>query len=361
MARRAELFVRPLSDEEAAHLLKLARRSRNAVVQHRAMLLFASFQGQSVGRIATMFRASPTHIAELIHDFNARGFACLDPRWGGGRPRRIDEAQRTEIVKAALARPTDRAEPFTSWSLSKLRDHVVRTGIVPAISRSQLWRVLREAGVSFQHHKTWKASPDPEFEAKKNRVLDLYADPPAGSRVLCLDEFGPLNLQPRLGHGWHPMKRPARFRATYRRPHGVRHLLAAYDPSDGTLLGHIRDSKTWHEVQELLEVLRDRFSEHLIVVLDNFSPHGKAELLAWIAEHDIEFVFLPTYSSWLNLIECQFQALRSFALNGSDHRTHAEQDAAILAYLDWHNANARPAKPWRIKAEVHHSIPNVAA
>ena len=153
MARRAELFVRELTDEEAAHLLKQARRGKNAVVRHRAMLLFASFQGQSVTGIAMMFRASATHVAGLIHDFNERGFACLDPRWGGGRPRRIDPDQRTEIVKAALARPTDRGEPFTSWSLTKLRDYVVRAGTVPTISRSQLWRVLHEAGIRFQHHK----------------------------------------------------------------------------------------------------------------------------------------------------------------------------------------------------------------
>lgn len=361
MARRAELFVRPLSDEEGAHLLTLARRSRNRVVQHRAMLLFASFQGQSVTQIATMFRASATHVAELIHEFNERGFACLDPRWGGGRPRRIEQAQRTEIVKAALARPADRGEPFTSWSLTKLRAYLVRARIVPTISASQLRRILREAGIRFQHHKTWKSSPDPEFEAKKNRVLDLYAKPPVGARVLCLDEFGPLNLQPRLGHGWHPIRRPARFRATYKRTKGVRHLLAAYDPATGRLYGHIRAVKTWREVRELLRTLRARFTEHLVVVLDNFSPHKKAELLGWVVEHDIELVFLPTYSSWLNLIECQFQALRSFALNGSDYPTHAEQGGAIHAYLRWHNRQARPAKPWRLKAEVHHSIPNVAA
>ena len=86
MARRAELFVRELSDEEAALLLKLAGRSRNPTVQHRAMLLFASFQGQSVSQIALLHRASATHVAELIHAFNAEGFAALDPRRGGGRP-----------------------------------------------------------------------------------------------------------------------------------------------------------------------------------------------------------------------------------------------------------------------------------
>jgi len=182
-----------------------------------------------------------------------------------------------------------------------------------------------------------------------------------GARVLCLDEFGPLNLQPRLGHGWHPSAQPARFRATYTRTAGVHQLVAAYDPASGALYGHLHERKTWREVRELLRSLRARFDEHLIVILDNFSPHHKTELQMWVAEHDIELVFTPTYSSWLNLIECQFQALRSFALNGSDYPSHTEQDAAIRAYLRWHNRNARPAKAWRLNAEVHHSLPDIAA
>ena len=102
------------------------------------MLLFASFPGQSVSQIATMFRASATHVAGRIHAFNERGLPALDPRWGGGRPGRIDLDERTEIVKVALARPTDRGEPFTSWSLTKLRAQLVNNKVVPAISRSQL-------------------------------------------------------------------------------------------------------------------------------------------------------------------------------------------------------------------------------
>ncbi len=314
MARRPELFVRELSDGEATHLLKLARRSKHPVTQHRAMLLFASFQGQSVSQIALMHRASATHVAELIHSFNERGFAALDPRKGGGRPIRIDQEQRAMIVKVALARPTGVGKSFTSWSLGKLRAHLLRERVVPAISTSQLWRVLHERGIRF--------------------------------------------LQPRLGQGWHRARHPVRFRATYTRTAGVRHLLAAHDPATGRMYGHIRPSKTWREVRELLRTLRARFTEHLVVVLDNFSPHHKQELREWVAERDIELVFLPTYASWLNLIECQFQALRRHALNGTDHASHAEQDAAIHAYLRWHNRNARPAKPWRIKAEVHHSLPS---
>jgi 3-mercaptopyruvate sulfurtransferase SseA len=84
MACRAELFVREVSDGESDHcrrrLLKPPRRSRNSTVQHRAMLLFASFQVQSVTQIAELHRASATHVAELIDAFNAEGFAARDPR-----------------------------------------------------------------------------------------------------------------------------------------------------------------------------------------------------------------------------------------------------------------------------------------
>jgi hypothetical protein len=52
-------------------------------------------------------------------------------------------------------------------------------------------------------------------------------------------------------------------------------------------------------------------------------------------------VFLPTYESWLNWIEAEFAALRYFALNGTDHRTPDEQNAAIDSYIRWHNAQDR--------------------
>ena len=43
-------------------------------------------------------------------------------------------------MKVALARPTDRGEPFSSWSLTKLRAHLLCARVVPTISRSQLWQ-----------------------------------------------------------------------------------------------------------------------------------------------------------------------------------------------------------------------------
>lgn len=77
------------------------------------------------------------------------------------------------------------------------------------------------------------------------------------------------------------------------------------------------------------------------MVLDNFSPHKHPNVRAWAAANDIEMVVLPTYGSWLNWIESECAALRYFALTGTDHRSHGEQNAAIGAYVRWRDARAR--------------------
>ncbi|MFD8775519.1 transposase [Streptomyces sp. NPDC059916] len=82
--------------------------------------------------------------------------------------------------------------------------------------------------------------------------------------------------------------------------------------------------------------------EKLYVVLDNFSPHKHAKVRAWAAVHQVELAFLPTFGSWLNWIEAEFAALRYFALNGTDHRSHDEHSAAIAACIRWCNARADP-------------------
>ena len=58
--------------------------------------------------------------------------------------------------------------------MSKLAEFLVAEGVVDDISHEGLRVLLREEGVSFQVIKTFKVSNDPDFEAKKNRVLELY-------------------------------------------------------------------------------------------------------------------------------------------------------------------------------------------
>ena len=249
--------------------------------------------------------------------------------------------------------------PFSTWSLSKLAEFVVAEGVVDDISHEGLRALLREEGVSFQRLKTFKVSNDPNYEARKNRILELYAiadghNPPGPGDptvVFCFDEFGPLNLQPHPGRQWAPIAdgrgettspRRRRRRATYTRPHGVRHLLAAYDLSTDRLYGHVTLRKDRPTFKAFLRYIRRLYPAdvRLAIVLDNFSPHVSRDIAAWAAARNIEHAFVPFYVSWLNRIEAQFQALRYFTLDGTDHPDHASQARMIHRYIAWRNRHA---------------------
>jgi len=269
-----------------------------------------------------------------------------------GRPPKFTLRERQKVKKIALGRPGDYGLPFSTWSLTKLADYLVRKGVVDDISHEGLRSLLREEGVSFQAMKTWKHSNDPEFEQKKNRILELYeiADGTVKAKrkgpqvVICFDEFGPLNLQPHPGRHWaerggggsEPRRRR---RATYVRRGGVRHLLAAYDLSTDKLYGHIKTRKGRSEFLAFCRYLRSLYpaSVRIAIVLDNFSPHTGTAVEEWAKANNVELAYTPNYASWLNRVEAQFTALRYFCLDGTDYESHFEQASVIRRYIAWRN------------------------
>ena len=371
MAERVR--VRELTNGEGNRLLRIIRRGSGSVVTwRRAQMVLLSAQAMEVAQIAQVTFTSEDRVRDVLHNFNQDGFDSLYPRYRGGRPPRITLPQRRQIKRLALSRPQDHDLPFATWSLSKLAEFVVAEGVVDDISHEGLRQLLREAGVSFQRLKTWKQSTDPDFARKQQRVLELYAiaDGQASAQpgdpqvVICVDEFGPLNLQPHPGRQWAPRggaaERPRRRRrATYTRPHGVRHLLAAYDLHSDRLYGHIKQRKGRVEFLAFLRYLRSLYPPHVRIgiVLDNFSPHLSTKTDTRVgdfaAHNNIELAYVPFYASWLNRIEAQFTALRYFALDGTDHPSHAAQGRMIRRYIAWRNRHAHDQRLRQITNRAH--------
>jgi hypothetical protein len=80
------------------------------------------------------------------------------------------------------------------------------------------------------------------------------------------------------------------------------------------------------------------------IVLDNFSPHLSTRtdrrVADWAAASNVELADVPTNAWWLNRIEAQFTALRSFTLDGTDHESHHQQATMIRRYIAWRNQHA---------------------
>jgi hypothetical protein len=82
------------------------------------------------------------------------------------------------------------------------------------------------------------------------------------------------------------------------------------------------------------------------------APHCHARVTVRCADNDVESVFTPTYGSWVVQLDAEFAALCYVALNGTDHRSHAEQNAAIAGYVRWRNARARPKVNFAVNSPI---------
>src|SRR6266568_6255751 len=98
----------------ARRLLQIVRRgSHGSVRVRRAMIIMASASGTLVPAIARLVAADEDTVRDVIHLFNAKGLAALDPQWAGGRPRLISDEDVGVIVAAGTAPPEKPRLPFT--------------------------------------------------------------------------------------------------------------------------------------------------------------------------------------------------------------------------------------------------------
>ncbi|MFB6752530.1 IS630 family transposase [Streptomyces sp. NPDC056353] len=336
--------VRRLTDQEGQKLQQIVRRGSTSSVRYRrAMMLLASAGGNRVPVIAQLVQADEDTVRDVIHRFNEIALACLDPRWAGGRPRLLSRDDEDYVVQTATTRPTKLGRPFTRWSLRKLATYLRRVhGRVIRIGREALRFLLRRRSITFQRTKTWKESPDPERDAKLDRiehVLDRFPD-----RVFAFDEFGPLGIRPIASSCWAKQGKPDRLPATYRRTHGVTYFHGCYSVGDDRLWGvNRRRRKGTANTLAALKSIRAARPDGapIYMILDNLCAHTGADIRRWAKKRKVELCFTPTYASWANPIEAHFGPLRQFTLANSNHRSHPVQTRALHRYLCWRNTNAR--------------------
>jgi len=320
--RPPEVFVRELAPHEGQRLKRLSKQSKVASTRQRASILLASNTLMSVPQIARMWMTDESHVRRVIHEFNEHGFESLRPRFGGGRPRRISTDDEQRIVAVAGARPDTLGVPYTRWSLAKLSRYLRTQGI--EVSSAHLARILARNGISLQRTRSWKQSPDPDYQAKADRILALYREKPANGVVISFDEKGPESLCPKHGRGWARRGRPERHRATFNRRQGIRYLVGALDVHADYLRIRPRPRRNGASTLAFMKQIRLAYPARLRIywIQDGLSSQWTPAIRAYAAANNIELVPTPTYASYLNRIEATFGTIDEFVCKNAD-------------YLDW--------------------------
>src|SRR5258705_3374384 len=302
----------------------------------RSRICLLAREGRSNRQIARELNISrPTVILWREH-FVQAGVAGIEHE----RPRkpslrRLDAEQSRRIVETTLhSSPKD----ATHWSTRSLARHL-------GLSHMSVARVWEANGLQPHRIKTFKLSRDKHFVEKLTDVVGLYLNPPDKALVISVDEKSQIQALDRTQPGL-PLKRGRCGTMThdYVR-HGTTTFFAALNVLEGTVIGECFNR---HRHEEFLKFLRqvDRQTPSgldLPLNVDNYATHKHPSVKRWIEKHPrFNLHFIPTSSSWLNLVERWFAEITRKRIRRGSFTSVADLIQAIQFYIDHNNTNPKP-------------------
>ena len=302
------------------------------LVQRARIIRMAAYgrQSQEIARDLDISRPTVQLWRQRFLAFRLMGLEKDAPR--PGRLPRITPKKIQDVVEATLHTTPSNATHWSTRSMAK----------VQGLSEATIRRIWKEHHLKPHLVKTFKLSRDKRFVEKLYDVVGLYLNPPDKSLVFCIDEKSQIQAldrtQPAL-----PMKqgRCGTMTHDYKR-NGTTTLFAALSMLDGKVIG---DCMPRHRHQEFIRFLKRidretpaRLELHLIV--DNYGTHKHPRVKSWLKRHPrFHLHFIPTSSSWLNLVERWLRELTVKRIRRGTFHNVPALVAAIRDYIDNHNQN----------------------
>ena len=325
-----------LTAEERHRLASLAHRSRSAAaLARRARIVLACAEGSDSKVVARRLHVTPATVCKWRGRFVRDRLDGLHDEPRPGAKRTITDEQVEAVVIRTLETTPKGATHWSTRSMGKAvgLDHM-------AISR--IWHAF---GLQPHRSETFKLSNDPLLVEKVRDIVGLYLDPPQHAVVFCVDEKPQIQAldrtQPLL-----PMQPGQVERRThdYTR-HGTTTLFAALNAQTSDIITQFHQRHRSAQFREFLDLIDARVPASLDVhiIMDNYSTHKTPLIRHWFAKRPRFHVhFTPTYGSWLSLVERWFAELTNKQLRRGAFRSVPQLKAAILEFIEAHQADPKP-------------------
>ena len=338
---------------EDRKVLERWARGRSAPVRlmQRATIVLLAAEGQQNKDIAAALKVTRQLVGRWRNRYVQSGLAAIEKDAPGrGRKATVRDRLTPKIIEWTTQRKPAHA---THWSTRALAAALGTT-------RSLVNRVWRANGLKPHLSRTFKLSNDPKFIEKAIDVVGLYLNPPEHALVLCCDEKSQIQALDRTQPGL-PLKkgRCGTMTHDYKR-NGTTTLLAALDMAEGKLIGTCMQR---HRHQEWLKFLKLIDAQtptdvDLHLIADNYHTHKHPKVRRWLAKHPrFHMHFIPTSSSWMNLVERWFRDLTDKRIRRDAFTSVQQLIEAIMDYIEHHNENPK-AFIWTAKTE--HILAKVA-
>ncbi len=326
-----------LTPKQRKTLTRLVKGRRTEVrVAMRAKIVLAAAQGLENREIAEKLAVTRETVGRWRSRFaekSVEGILKDLPR-GGRKPTNRSK------VEGRILQMTTQEQPMnaTHWSTRTLAEEL-------GVTQSMVHRVWKANGLKPHLVKTFKVSNDPHFEEKLRDVVGLYLNPPENALVLSADEKTSIQALDRTQPGLPLIRgRCGTMTHDYKR-NGTTTLFAALELAQGEVIATCMKQ---HRHQEWIKFLRmideqtpNELDLHLIV--DNYATHKHEKVKRWLKQHPRFYVhFIPTSSSWLNIVEGFFRNLDQKRLKRGAFPNVPRLIQAIMDYIEGHNRDPRP-------------------
>jgi transposase len=325
-----------LSPEEKARLSALARGRRFPLrlVQRARVIQMASagVLSQDIARDLHISRPTVQLWRERFLALRLAGLEKDAPR--SGRLPRIPSAKVRAIVEATLHTTPPHATHWSTRTMARAQ----------GVSEATVRRIWKRHRLQPHRVENFKLSRDAHFMEKLQDVVGLYLNPPDQALVLCVDEKSQIQALDRT----RPLLAlrpgiPARPTHDYKR-NGTTTLFAALNMLDGKVIG---ECVPRHRHQEFIRFLKlvdaqtpPDLDLHLIV--DNYATHKHPRVKSWLSRHPrFHFHFIPTSSSWLNMVERWFREITDKRIRRGAFKSAPSLVKAITGYIENHNQNPK--------------------
>jgi transposase len=326
-----------LSADDLAQLVRWeAAPSTPQQVALRCRLALAAAAGKQDLEIASRYGVNRHTAALWRQRVRIAGIGSVwEIQPGRGRKPKYTQKKCDALIAATLE---TKPKGMTHWSCRTMAQ-------AQGVSKNTVHRLWNLHNLKPHLRQTFKLSRDPKFVEKLTDVVGLYLNPPEKAMVLCVDEKSQIQALDRTQPGL-PLKkgRCGTMTHDYKR-NGTTTLFAALSLLDGKVIGQCHSR---HRHQEFLKFLRQLEREfpgdrELHLILDNYGTHKTPEVKHWLKRHR-RFVphFIPTSSSWLNLVERWFRELTEKAIRREAFFSVPDLVEAIEAFLGAWNEHPRP-------------------
>lgn len=320
---------------------RLRCRTLPAEDVRRADIILRLAEGQGQREVARELRCSVNTVRLWRVRFQQEGLAGLYGRHQGRQALEGTPKLEAQILDRTRCAPKDGS---THWSTRKLAAEL-------GISHMRVARTWAKAGLKPHQLRRYMASDDPDFARKAADVIGLYLRPPTNAVVFCVDEKTAIQALDRLDPVL-PLSpgRAERHGFEYFR-HGTLSLYAALNTQTGSVVGKTTSKHTSAEFVAFLAELEasQPQDQEIHVVVDNLSAHKTERVELFLKEHPrVKMHFTPTYSSWLNQVECWFSKIERDVIARGVFTSTKDLARKIMRYIRSYNRQAKPIK-WTYK------------